>query len=338
MAGPYYADRVRETSTTTGTGTLNLDGAVSGWRTFVAGVGGTNTSYYSIVHQTAAEWEVGIGTVTDASPDTLSRTTILSSSNGGSAVSLSAGTKDVFNTLPAAYQQRNVFQDTWANRPSSFQAGRLFVPTNSIMLSRDDGGSWDDYGPIYGPFTAPVDGDFAWINQGSATVTTTNGGILLASPHSASDNHRIRKKSAPATPYTITAYLQPSYMPKPFVNYGLCFRTAASGLLTTLAIHAKISDAGWAVYIRKWDSPTAFNSDYVSALPVSEGPRWLRISDDGTNRKYSASADGINWQDIHSVGRTDFHTADEVGFFLLARNETTPNLDHAAWLLSWAQT
>ena len=96
------ADRVRETTTTTGTGTLDLAGAVSGFRTFVSGIGDGNVTYYAIVHRTAAEFEIGIGTVTDASTDTLSRTTVLSSSNSNSAVTFSAGTKDVFCTFPAS--------------------------------------------------------------------------------------------------------------------------------------------------------------------------------------------------------------------------------------------
>ena len=95
-------DRVKETTTTTGTGTVNLAGAEVGFETFVAGIGNTNTTYYSIVHQTADEFEVGLGTVSDSSPDTLSRTTIISSSNSDSAVNFSAGTKDVFCTLPAS--------------------------------------------------------------------------------------------------------------------------------------------------------------------------------------------------------------------------------------------
>ena len=95
-------DRVKETTTTTGTGTINLAGAETGFETFVAGVGNSNTCYYCISHQTANEFEVGLGTVTDASPDTLARTTIISSSNSDSAVDFSAGTKDVFCTLPAS--------------------------------------------------------------------------------------------------------------------------------------------------------------------------------------------------------------------------------------------
>lgn len=94
-------DRVKETSTTTGTGTFDLAGAVSGFETFVAGIGNTNTTYYAIVNENG-EFEVGLGTVTDAATDTLSRDTIISSSNSDSAVNFSAGTKDVFCTLPAS--------------------------------------------------------------------------------------------------------------------------------------------------------------------------------------------------------------------------------------------
>jgi hypothetical protein len=102
------SDRVRETTATTGTGTLDLGGAVSGFKTFVSGIGDGNVTYYAIVHRTSAEFEIGIGTVTDASTDTLSRTTVLSSSNSNSAVTFSAGTKDVFCTQPAS---KAVFED-----------------------------------------------------------------------------------------------------------------------------------------------------------------------------------------------------------------------------------
>ena len=95
-------DRVKETTTTTGTGTINLAGAETGFETFVQGIGNSNSTYYAIAHSTLNEFEIGIGTVTDASPDTLSRTTIISSTNSDAAVDFSAGTKDVFCTLPAS--------------------------------------------------------------------------------------------------------------------------------------------------------------------------------------------------------------------------------------------
>jgi len=93
------ADRVKETTTTTGTGTITLAGASTGFQSFSA-VGNGNQTYYTIAGQGTAEWEVGIGTYT-SSGTTLSRDTVLASSNSGSLVNLSAGTKDVFVTYPA---------------------------------------------------------------------------------------------------------------------------------------------------------------------------------------------------------------------------------------------
>ena len=93
------ADRVKETTITTGTGTVTLVGASVGYQSFSA-VGNGNSTYYTIAGQTTSEWEVGIGTYTSAGT-TLSRTTVLASSNGGSLVTFSAGTKDVFVTYPA---------------------------------------------------------------------------------------------------------------------------------------------------------------------------------------------------------------------------------------------
>ena len=89
-------DRVKETSTTTGTTDFVLAGAVSGFQAFST-IGNTNTTYYCAVNGT--EWEVGIGTYSTTGP-TLARTTILDSSTG-SKVSFSAGTKSVFLDFPA---------------------------------------------------------------------------------------------------------------------------------------------------------------------------------------------------------------------------------------------
>ena len=96
-------DRVRETSTTSGTGTLNLAGAVTGFRTFVSGIGTGNTTYYAIFEEGTNLFEVGLGTVTDATPDTLARDTVLSNSSGNtSKISFSGGTLSVFCTMPAS--------------------------------------------------------------------------------------------------------------------------------------------------------------------------------------------------------------------------------------------
>ena len=141
-------DRVKETSTTTGTGTFDLAGAETGYESFVAGVGTTNTTYYAIELNSAGEWEVGIGTVTDAAPDTLSRDTIITSSNGDAAVNFSAGTKNVFCTLPAKKTMSPVMQATG------------YVVTHASTLDEDQ---TLDSGVLAGPVTV----------TGTQTITGT---------------------------------------------------------------------------------------------------------------------------------------------------------------------
>ncbi len=116
------ADRVQETSATTGTGTLTLAGAVLGYQTFAAGIGSGNTCYYTITNA-AGSWEVGIGTV---GTGTLARTTLLSSSTG-SFISFT-GTLNVFVTYPA---ERAVYQD----ESTGVAYAPEFAASNGLMLS-----------------------------------------------------------------------------------------------------------------------------------------------------------------------------------------------------------
>ena len=115
-------DRVKETSTTQGTGTLNLAGASTGFVTFVAGIGNSNTTYYAIHEQGSNLFEVGIGTVTDATPDTLARDTVLSNSAGNtSKINFgSSTTKDVFCTMPAS---KSVYLDSTGTPVGAASAG-----------------------------------------------------------------------------------------------------------------------------------------------------------------------------------------------------------------------
>ena len=113
-------DRVKETSTTTGTGTLDLAGASVGFVTFVAGIGNSNTTYYAINAQGTSNWEVGIGTVTDATPDTLARTTVLNNSLGTTAKINFSGTLDVFCTMPAS---KSVYLDSTGDPVGAASAG-----------------------------------------------------------------------------------------------------------------------------------------------------------------------------------------------------------------------
>jgi len=113
-------DRVKETSTTTGTGTLDLAGAVTGFVSFVAGIGDTNTTYYAIYETGTDKWEVGLGTVTDAGTDTLSRDTVIDNSSGNTSKINFAGTLDVFCTLPA---DKAVYLDSSGDPVGAASAG-----------------------------------------------------------------------------------------------------------------------------------------------------------------------------------------------------------------------
>jgi len=133
-------DRVKETSTTTGTGAVTFGGAVSGFDTFSTGIGNSNTTYYCIATRGIDEWEVGLGTLA-ADSSTMTRTTIFTNSDGNtSAITLSAGTKDIFCTEPASKTMEMALTTTGdtlyasaANTPArlAIGTGRFTLQTNS---------------------------------------------------------------------------------------------------------------------------------------------------------------------------------------------------------------
>ena len=143
------ADRVRETASAPGTGTVTLLGAVTGYQTFSAGIGANNTTYYVIADQSGTNWEVGLGTI-GAGGTTLARTTVLSSSNSGSLVNFSSGTQDVFCDYPAG---KAVYKDA----------------SNNVTGYAISGGTIDNT-PI-GATTAST-GAFTYASTNSTTSTT----------------------------------------------------------------------------------------------------------------------------------------------------------------------
>lgn len=164
------ADRVRETTTTTGTGSVTLLGAVSGYQSFSA-IGNANTTYYVIAGQTTSEWEVGVGTYT-SSGTTLARTTVLASSNSGSLVNFSAGTKDVWVDYPAG---KAVIQDASSN---------VSVPANFSLTGT----------------AARITGDFStstFANRVAFQSSTVDGATaIIAIPNGTSNSSSIQAVGA----------------------------------------------------------------------------------------------------------------------------------------------
>ena len=112
-------DRVKETTTTSGTGAFALAGVVQGFETFAAGIGNNNETYYAAYENGTSNWEVGRGTL-DGTSANLARTEVISSSNSDAAVNFTGGTLDVFCTLPAS---KAVYLDASGNPVGAASSG-----------------------------------------------------------------------------------------------------------------------------------------------------------------------------------------------------------------------
>jgi hypothetical protein len=230
----------------------------------------------------------------------------------------------------------------YASRPAAGNEGRLFLPSDGMGLERDTGSLWQPWGPLF-PFTPPVLADFAWINQGaSATATQEKGGIYLTdNAFSGVVQKRILKKAAPSRPYTIdTAWLVAAY-PVDGLDFGVGWRQSSDGKLHLFRMRQFVhgttyQSAAWEPCSSKYTDHQTFSADYVQRLGMAPtgGPLFLRITEDDTNRRCWLSADGQHWLLYHTIGRTDFLTADEVCFFIgLSASQPI-----GATLLHWKQS
>jgi len=178
------SDRVKETTTTTGTGTYSLGGAVTGFETFTANLSNSDTTYYACSDGT--DFEVGLGTFT-SSGTTLARTTILASSNSNNAVSWSSGTRTIFCTLPAA---KAVFLDASGN---ANLAGDIIVAGEVDGASLDISGNADIDGTLEAD-AITVNGTA--LNTVIAGVTVTNATNAVNSTHvNVADNENANEEN-----------------------------------------------------------------------------------------------------------------------------------------------
>lgn len=183
--------------------------------------------------------------------------------------------------------------------------------------------------------TPPPSSGWSWVNQGSSTITTTKGTQVMAIPASASNSNRVRVRSIPSAPYTVTIGF--SYMGD-FASgtgpdAGLVLRNNAGGTLSFYAVTSNDVE----VFSNKWSSPTAFASGYTmspTAQALGNAQRvLLRIADNSTNRIFSISHDmGLTWTQMLSVTNTDYHTPDEIGFFMNVVNSDPATITVWHWL------
>jgi hypothetical protein len=203
------------------------------------------------------------------------------------------------------------------------------------------------YGPIFG-ITPPNLQTWTWLDQGTSSVTTTNGSMYLQASASAAHNLAGQMIPTPATPYTITATFLPSIYNFVYpgstggntFQYPMCglfwYQALAGGGQNELRTFGYLQNAStsgpFAFLVGKYHSPTSYWGD-GGPLPYSvAGPIQMQLHDDGTNQTMQLSNDGINWQAIDSNPSKAILTADHVGFFCDSfTSNTTPGMT----LLSW---
>jgi hypothetical protein len=231
---------------------------------------------------------------------------------------------------------------SYDTRPTSGQIGHQFWPVGGHYLERYNGSAWQSMGPI-NQLTPPNIADFSWFNQisNSATgsYTVTSGGIYILAPAQAGgESPRVLEVTTPATPWTLTTYLVPLGFPANFWEAGLRLRDSVGGKSVIMQMGY---NSGLGFSIDKFNADLTYNASYGTyptlgltanwAVP----PQWMQLSDNGTNRIWRLSSDGVNWLQVHSVSRTDFVTPNRVGFFA---NTINPTYDMGILCLSWKIT
>ena len=248
------------------------------------------------------------------------------------------------NTVGAMNQFRIDASQTgaYASLPSTTgqKQGNRYKCTDSPYEFIFDGSAWQAYlhGMNVGVPPASLSASGNWVNQASASVAVANGIPQITDTANENSIHGFFI-TAPSTPYTITALLSFSMAATSgsgnYPNCGIGFSDGTKfellaiypGTLQVLGVPFVVMD--------KWTNSTTYGSALATAAVAAIAPMlWLRIKDDGTNRLFSVSTDGVNWTQVGTEGRTTYLTATKVGWFIRTQGPGP----QVASLLAWTQT
>ena len=183
----------------------------------------------------------------------------------------------------------------------------------------------------------PLLGDFTWVNQGDATATQGRYGLVMIAPPSSGDNLRLLMQPVPTIPYTLTVKMIPHFIGMNFSGGGIAWRESSTGRIVSHQATARITtssnDPVWDVI--KWTNPSTYNSSYQNRGIMAGHELWLQVSETSTQRICRISGDGETFITLHTVSRTDFLTADQIGIFVNAVQNSFPA---AATFTHWVIT
>ncbi len=232
---------------------------------------------------------------------------------------------------------------------NSSVSGRIFLNNDpGWYWYRDNGTEWEGWGLFYELFE-PTESGFSWVNQGSASTSTTDGGVYLTTPApgAAGENVRLRVQAytfvAPTSNFFIFAGFLPLLDSLEKTSAGIIFRENSTGEFIYFSLQynpsSTVAKSDLVLSVDKYDSPTALNSTYaVASSGALKGSMiWLVMRDDGTDLTWSYTNDNKDLIDVHTVSRTDFLAGgpDEIGY---AVNSTNTSADASMTLLSWTKT
>jgi hypothetical protein len=296
-------DRVKETTTTTGTGDLTLSGAATGFQAFSAACSDGDTTWYALQAvdgngTPTGDWEVGVGTY-HASGNTLSRTTVLASSNSGSAVNLAAGTKQVWLDLPAS-RVRDPIGAYLANRP----VASAFTVTQSTNLS----------------------GGVASV----ANLASGRGFTFTVQPPStsAAEYNAFALQSCPAgSSWSVIALVNwNAGIRSSYSKFGLCVADASNNSVSWGWGFAASGDPALGAYMTfsaTLNGAPGYNSGF-SGMPAMGTPVWMKLTyTAGGNFVFYTSVDGETWVQRHTVSVTAvIGTPTKCGFYLNVNDQS----------------
>jgi hypothetical protein len=276
---------------------------------------------------------------TARSTDTL---TVVGAQDGTAAANHASASAVTWVLAVAAFDQVRTdlgsMYDTYANiaaaTPGANEVGKMAFSTNSLYSARWNGSAWQWF-YNNSPVTLPPTAGWTWDNQGTATETQAGGYLYLNAPAVSGGNSRVRYRTAPAAPWTLTALVNANVNHLSNQQVGILVRGSGSGKLYLFGPGASAA-ASQTTQVVKNNNPTSWSGTPSSLNgPLPTAPMWLQITDNNTDLLFSYSRDGINFSQVYQDTRASFLTPDQIGYF--AETQST-SLLASLTLLSWVLT